>query len=63
MPARLTRVDCSLIAERICLIRGQKVIIDVDLAELYGVTTKRLNAGEKKRQEIPRRLHVPTDAR
>jgi ORF6N domain len=25
------------------LIRGQKVMIDVDLAELYGVPTKRLN--------------------
>ena len=28
---------------RILLIRGHKAIIDADLAELYGVTTKRLN--------------------
>jgi len=28
---------------RIYLIRGHKVMIDVDLAELYGVPTKRLN--------------------
>ena len=31
------------IQSRILLIRGHKVIIDADLAELYGVTTKRLN--------------------
>src|SRR5262249_47376378 len=28
---------------RILTIRGQKVVIDVDLAHVYGVTTKRLN--------------------
>jgi ORF6N domain-containing protein len=27
------------------LIRGQKVMIDFDLAELYGVTNKHLNQG------------------
>jgi hypothetical protein len=31
------------IESRILLIRGQKVMIDADLAELYGVPTKRLN--------------------
>ena len=31
------------IEKTILLIRGQKVIIDTDLAELYGVTTKALN--------------------
>lgn len=31
------------IEESILLIRGQKVILDADLAKLYGVTTKRLN--------------------
>lgn len=31
------------IASRILLIRGRKVMIDADLAQLYGVTTKRLN--------------------
>lgn len=29
-------------------IRGQKVLIDVDLAELYGVSTKRLNEAVKR---------------
>ena len=33
----------QLIERRIYLIRGQKVMIDEDLAELYGVTTSRLN--------------------
>ena len=27
----------------ILMIRGQKVMLDADLANLYGVTTKRLN--------------------
>ncbi|MGE0372320.1 MAG: ORF6N domain-containing protein [Gammaproteobacteria bacterium] len=31
------------IAQVILLIRAQKVILDADLARLYGVTTKRLN--------------------
>ena len=31
------------IAQRIYLIRAQKVMLDDDLAELYGVPTKRLN--------------------
>ena len=36
-------VPNELIASRILLIRNQKVMIDSDIAELYGVTTKRLN--------------------
>jgi len=36
-------VSVELIERRIYLIRGQKVMIDFDLAELYGVTTSRLN--------------------
>lgn len=35
----------QLIERRIYLIRGQKVMIDEDLAELYGVPTKHLNQG------------------
>jgi hypothetical protein len=33
----------SSISRCIYVIRGHKVMLDVDLAELYGVTTKRLN--------------------
>src|ERR1044071_8967797 len=36
-------VSVQLIERRIYLIRGQKVMIDFDLAELYSVPTKRLN--------------------
>ena len=33
----------EIIEKKIILIRGQKVMLDSDLAELYGVTTKRFN--------------------
>lgn len=39
------------IAQRILLIRGQKVILDADLAELYGVRTKVLNQAVKRNVE------------
>jgi len=35
----------------IFVLRGQKVILDADLAKLYGVTTKRLNEQVKRNQE------------
>jgi len=38
----------DVIEKRIFLIRNQKVMIDSDLAELYGVTTKRLNEQVKR---------------
>ena len=38
----------ELIASKILIIRGQKVMIDADLAELYGVPTKRLNEQVKR---------------
>src|SRR4029079_18917672 len=49
-PGRLTR---SVLAEetiinKIYLIRGQKVMLDRDLAELYGVETKVLNQAVKR---------------
>jgi len=40
------------VERRILLIRGQKVMLDRDLAELYGVATKRLN--EAVRRNIAR---------
>lgn len=39
------------IESRIFLIRGHKVMLDSDLAELYGVTTKRLNEQVKRNKE------------
>jgi phage regulator Rha-like protein len=41
-------VPTELIASKILLIRDQKVMVDSDIAELYGVTTKRLNEQVKR---------------
>jgi ORF6N domain len=38
------------ISERIVLIRGQRVLLDEDLAALYGVPTKRFNEAVKRNQ-------------
>jgi len=38
----------ELVMSKILLIRGKKVMIDRDLAELYGVPTKRLNEQVKR---------------
>jgi hypothetical protein len=35
--------DAAGIAERIVVVRGQRVLFDSDLAKLYGVRTERLN--------------------
>lgn len=40
-----------LIENRILIVRGQKAIIDAELAQLYGVTTKRLNEQLKRNME------------
>lgn len=39
------------VEDRILFIRGQKVMLDSDLAELYGVTTKRLNEQVKRNKD------------
>lgn len=44
------------IEQRILLLRGQRVMLDSDLAELYEVPTKRLNEQVKRNQE-----RFPTD--
>ena len=42
------------IESRIYVIRGQKVVLDADLADLYGVTTKRFNEQVRRnRQRFP----------
>ncbi len=41
-------IPIERIEESILLIRGQKVILDADLAKLYGVSTKRLNEQVKR---------------
>ena len=44
-------ITTERIEQAIFLIRGQKVILDTDLARLYGVTTKRLNEQVKRNRE------------
>ena len=39
------------IGERILLIRGIRVLIDADLAKIYGVPTKALNQAVKRHKE------------
>jgi hypothetical protein len=39
------------IESRILLLRGQKVMLDADLAELYGVETKELNLAVRRNAE------------
>jgi len=41
-------VPTEPIERRILLMRGQKVMLDVDLANLYGVTVGRLNEAVKR---------------
>ncbi|MFD1629961.1 ORF6N domain-containing protein [Pseudopedobacter beijingensis] len=41
----------ELVINKIIVIRGNRVMIDRDLAELYGVTTKRLNEQVKRNQK------------
>src|SRR5437763_6996459 len=41
-------IPVALIERRIYLVRGQKVMIDTDLAELYDVPTYRLNEAVKR---------------
>jgi phage regulator Rha-like protein len=45
-------VPADRIARRIALVRGEKVLLDADLAELYGVSTGRLN--EQVRRNLAR---------
>ena len=49
---RASIVSLEGVVSRIFLVRGQKVMLDSDLATLYGVSTKRLN--EQVRRNIRR---------
>ena len=51
MAGEMSVVPIERIEGRILLIRGDKVLIDQDLAELYGVTTKALNQAVKRNLE------------
>jgi hypothetical protein len=51
MADKKSLVVAGSIETRILTIRGQKAMLDADLAELYGVETKRLN--EQVRRNTP----------
>lgn len=44
-------IPTQRIADLILLIRGKKVMLDADLAKIYGVTTGALNQAVKRNQE------------
>ena len=51
MKKRAPIVPTQTVESRILTIRGQKVILDSDLAVIYGVTTKRLNEQVKRNEK------------
>lgn len=51
MPNKSAIVPAKRIENNILVIREQKVMLDVDLAKLYGVTTKRLNEQVKRNKK------------
>ena len=52
MPEPAAREVATSIARKIHIIRGQRVLMDTDLAAVYGVSTKRLN--EQVRRNVDR---------
>jgi hypothetical protein len=44
-------IPVEVIERRIFLIRGKKVMLDRDLAELYGVATKALNQAVRRNRD------------
>ena len=56
VPGSIEPLSIGEIAQRIQLIRGQRVVLDGDLAAFYGETTKRFN------QQVRRNLaRFPAD--
>jgi hypothetical protein len=51
MPKTTAIVSVERIESRVLLIRGRRVLLDSDLAQLYGVTTKRLNQQVQRNKE------------
>lgn len=51
MPSPTRANDPVEIAQRILVLRGQRVLLDSDLAKLYGVTSKRLNEQVRRNRD------------
>jgi len=56
MATERAMVPLQRVAMCIHLVRGQRIIVDADLAKIYGVTTKRLNEAVKRN-----RARFPSD--
>lgn len=53
------RMELQLIQSKIYEIRGQRVMLDFDLSEMYGVETKRLKEQVRRNPErFPRGFYV-----
>ena len=50
MNKNLPIIPLEIIEQKILVIRGEKIMIDADLAELYGVTTKTLNQAVRRNE-------------
>ena len=50
-PISVQMIPNRPIEQTILFIRGQKIILDADLAKLYGVTTKQLNQQVKRNRD------------
>ena len=48
MKKDISATSMERIEERIYTVRGQRVMLDADLAEVYGVETKALNRSVKR---------------
>ena len=54
MAEKLVRYDSQAIEPMILTIRGQKVVLDMELARIYGVSTKVFNQAVKRnRRKFP----------
>ena len=51
MSNSLAAIPIERVEQTILLVRGEKVILDADLAKLYGVATKRLNEQVRRNRE------------
>ena len=60
-PSQNAIVPAGLISQKILFVRGIRVMLDTDLARLYGVATKNLNKAVKRNaKRFPADFHVST---
>ena len=53
------KVDIKLIQHRVYELRGQRIMLDFDIADLYAVETRVLNQAVKRNKDIfSRRFYV-----